>query len=262
MGTVWKVFHYQFRDLIRGRALAGYTLFFGAATWGLLHLGGGPVRALPSLATLVILVVPLVSILVTTTFAYGSEEFTELLLSHPVGRGRLFAGLYLALTVPLAGAFLLGLGIPFLAGGGAAGGLGGMVALGVAGALLTAVFASLGFLIAVSVHDMARGAGLALLVWLALAVLYDGVVLVVAHQAAAYPLERIMLALMLLNPVDVGRVLSLMALDVSAMLGYTGAVFRDFFGGATGVVIALASLVAWAVVPAWLALHRFRHKDF
>ncbi len=53
-----------------------------------------------------------------------------------------------------------------------------------------------------------------------------------------------------------------MALDASAMMGYTGAVFQDFFGGALGTSLALACLTAWAVVPALAAMRTFRRKDF
>lgn len=262
MNTVLKVLKYQLRDLMRGKAIAGYTLFFAIATWGLLNFGGGAGRALPSLATLIVLVVPLVCLLVTTTFVYNSGDFVELLLSHPVGRRRLFTGLYLGLTLPLMFAFALGLLVPLVAAGAMSDHAGGILLLLAAGVLLTGVFTSLGFLVAYRVNDPARGAGVALLLWLGLAVLYDGVVLFGAYQWAAYPLEVPMLVVMLLNPVDVARILVLIALDASALMGYTGAVFQEFFGSATGVWVALASLTAWMVAPGLWALRTFRHKDF
>ncbi len=39
-----------------------------------------------------------------------------------------------------------------------------------------------------------------------------------------------MVGLSALNPIDLSRILILLQLDVSAMMGYTGAVFKDFFG--------------------------------
>jgi Cu-processing system permease protein len=262
MTTVGKVFQYQVRDLLRGKAITGYTLFFGAAAWGLLHFGGGPGRALPSLATLIILVVPLVCLLLTTSFVYHSGDFIELLLSHPVGRRPLFLGLYLGLTLPLMVAFLLGLLLPLGASGAFADYSSGILLLSLAGVLLTGAFTSIGFLVAFRVNDPARGSGLALLLWLILAVLYDGVVLFAAYQWAAYPIEGPMLFLMALNPVDVARILVLIALDASALMGYTGAVFQQFFGGTTGLVVAIGSLTAWMLAPGLLALRSFSRKDF
>jgi len=262
MSTVAKLLPHQLRDLLRGRALAGYTVFLGLATWGLLHFGGGAERALPSLSTLIVLVVPLVSVLVTTTFLYHSGDFSERLLSHPVGRRPLFGSLWLGLTLPLVGAFLVGLLTPLLLVGVPPGQGGAVALLATAGVLLSAVFTSMGFLVAFTVDDPARGNGVALILWLALAVLYDGAVLYAAYQWAAYPLEGPMLVLMALNPVDVARVLVIMALDASAMMGYTGAVFQDFFGGGGGTLLAIGCLTVWTILPGLGALRAFLRRDF
>ena len=252
----------QLRDLLRTRAVPGYALFLALATWGLLQFGGGAERALPSLATLVVIVVPLVSILITTTFLYHGGDFIELILTHPVGRKPLFASLYLGLVSTLALAFLAGVAAPFLAMGLPGGTGSGLAILLVAGAFLTAIFVSLGFMVAFKIDDPARGNGAALLIWLALAVLYDGGVLFAAYRWAAYPLEVPMLFLMALNPVDVARVLVIMGLDASAMMGYTGAVFQDFFGGGLGLLVALSCLTLWVVAPGLAALRLFVRRDF
>lgn len=262
MESMWKVFRYQVRDLVRGKAVIGYTLFLAAASWGLLHFGGGPGRALPSLATLLVLIVPLVCLLLTTTVVYHRGDFIELLLSHPVGRRPVFTGLYLGLVLPLVAALLTGLLVPLMMAGAFVTHAGGILLLAAAGVLLTGVFTSIGFLIALRVNDPARGSGMALLLWLAMVVLYDGFVLFAAYRWAAYPMEVPMLGLMLVNPVDLARILVLMALDASVLMGYTGAVFQDFFGGTTGAFIAISTLMAWIAAPGLLALRTFRNKDF
>jgi Cu-processing system permease protein len=262
MSTVAKLLGHQLRDLSRSRSVAGYAIFLGLATAGLLHFGGGVVRALPSLATLVVLIVPLFCLLITTSFVYHNGDFIELLLSHPVGRRPLFVGIYLGLALPLVAAFLAGIVVPLSVAGGLVSHGSEIALLALAGALLTTVFTSIGFLVALRVGDAARGMGVALLLWLVLAVLYDGAVLLAAYQWAAYPLEKPMLVLMALNPVDVARVLVIMALDASAMMGYTGAVFQDFFGGGVGVSLAVVCLTLWSAVPGAVALRTFRRKDF
>jgi Cu-processing system permease protein len=262
MSTLRKVLGHQLREVLRGRAVLGYALFFGLCTWGLVHFGGGTSRALPSLATVIVLVVPMVCLLMTTTTVYHGGDFVELLLSHPIGRRPLFFGLYLGIAVPLAGAFLSGLVLPLLLTSSLAGYLVPVLILATVGVLLTGVFTSIGLLLALRIDDPAKGSGVAVLLWLVMAVLYDGVVLFVAFRWAAYPLETAMLALMALNPVDVGRVLVLIALDASALMGYTGAVFQDFFGGLRGAAVAFTCLAVWIVAPGSLALRTFRRKDF
>jgi Cu-processing system permease protein len=63
------------------------------------------------------------------------------------------------------------------------------------------------------------------------------------------------------NPIDLSRIMVLLKMDTSALMGYTGAVFRDFFGTNTGFVIAIAILFGWIVSVFWLSLRRFNRKD-
>ena len=67
---------------------------------------------------------------------------------------------------------------------------------------------------------------------------------------------------MFANPVDLGRVFLLLRLDVSALMGYTGAVFAQFFGSSVGALAALAGLVFWIAAPTAVAAFRFKRKDF
>jgi Cu-processing system permease protein len=66
----------------------------------------------------------------------------------------------------------------------------------------------------------------------------------------------------LLNPVDLGRILLLLNLDVSAMMGFTGAVFQRFFGSGTGQAVTLAAMSAWLAIPFLLGQRAFLRKNF
>jgi Cu-processing system permease protein len=180
-----------------------------------------------------------------------------------VPRGRLFAGLYLGLSLPLASAFVGGVAIPFLLrGGGDPAQRRALLTLLAVGVVLTCVFTAIAFVIAVRAEDRLRGLGLAIGAWLLLALLYDGAVLVLVAMFADYPIERPLLVLTFANPIDLARVILLLELDVSALMGYTGAVFQNFFSGALGIAAAGAALLAWIAVPIALAARCFRRKDF
>jgi Cu-processing system permease protein len=262
VNTTIKVLKYELRDVVRSRALILYGLFFVAATELLHRFGGSPTRALLSLASVTLLVVPLISIVLGTMYVYNAREFNELLLSQPVTRRQLFGGLYLGHALPMAGAFLAGVLIPVLLRRPDPAAAVTLIMLGIAGTLLTGIFTALAFAIALRFEDRVRGMGMALLTWIALAVLYDAFVLIVANMFYAYPLERPLLALMLFNPVDLARVVLMLRFDVSALMGYTGAVFSEFFGSALGTGVALAALTLWLAAPLAAAAHVFGQKDF
>jgi Cu-processing system permease protein len=258
-----RVLRYELQDLRRSRWVFGYALLLLVLTDCLLRFGGGGPRSLVSLLNVVLVLVPLVSIVFGTMYLYGARDFIELLLAQPVPRGSLCAGLYAGLALPLATAFVLGVGLPFLWGGQADASLARpLLTLLGAGVLLTLVFTALAFLLSLVFDDRARGLGLALLLWLAATALYDALLVFVAVTWSAYPLETPLLGLTLLNPVDLGRVLLLLQFDSAALMGYTGAVFEQFFGSAMGMTAAALALLAWCAVPLTLAARRFGRRDF
>ena len=132
----------------------------------------------------------------------------------------------------------------------------------VAGVVLTFVFAGLATLIAVRCEDRLRGLGVAIAVWLLLTVVYDGFVLLVLAVFSDYPLERLTLGMMMTNPIDLARIALLLRFDGAALLGYTGAVFLNFFGGGAGLAVAAAALALWVALPVGFAGRVFQRKDF
>ena len=258
-----KVVQYEVSNLARSRWLVAYAAFFLLVTDALLRFGGSAPGTLLGLVNVVLLVVPLVAVTFGTMYLYDAREFTELLLAQPVSRRDLFRGLYVGLALPLALAFVVGVSVPLLLHGAIDASLGRTLAtLLVVGVALTAIFTALAFLIAVRSEDKVRGLGIGVAAWLLCAVVYDGLVLLLVAILADYPLERPLLFAMLANPVDLARVVLLLQFDVSALMGYTGAVFKHFFGSAGGMATASAVLLLWAAVPIWLGGRAFRRKDF
>ena len=103
---------------------------------------------------------------------------------------------------------------------------------------------------------------MALLVWLACTVVYDGVILLVLTTFRDYPLETPVLVLTFLNPIDLARVVLLLTFDVALLMGYTGTVFARMFGTTGGLVAAFAMLLVCAVIPLRAGYQWFRRKDF
>lgn len=263
VGLSWVIAVHHSRDVLRKRWVIAYAIVLTVAGDLLLRLAGSGPSALVSLLNVVLLLIPLIALILGAASLYGAREFTELLLAQPIPRRALFVGLYLGLTVPLAAATALGLTLPFVIERALDATTLPMLAMLVAvSVLLVCVFTALAFLVTVSVHDRARGLGLAILVWLGLGVLYDGLVLAVATAFRDWPIERGMLVAMALNPIDLARTILLLRLDVAALMGYTGAVFRAAFGTTGGATLAMLALGLWVVVPWWFGARAFDRKDY
>jgi Cu-processing system permease protein len=262
MNTVKRIARFGIRDLVRSRWLLGYAAFFAVATTLLIRFSDTEQKALLSLVNVVLFVVPLASIVFGSMYLYGAREFVELLLAQPVPRRRLFAGLFLGLTLPLAGAVVAGIGVPLVLGGASATTLRLAAILASLAVALSVVFTGLAAVITYRIEDRVRGLATALGAWLTLAIVYDALTLMLATQLADYPIERPMLVAMIANPIDLARLLLLFQFDVAALLGYTGAVFQRFFEGATGVAVATGAITLWTLGPAFAGARLFHRKDF
>ncbi len=261
--SMWSVAQPQARDVIRSRWLAFYLIFFAAATEGMIRFTGGDAKALLSISNVVLFIVPFVTLVYGTIYMYGSREFVELLLAQPIRRGTLFGGLYLGLTIPLIAALVLGISLPFVFSGFA--GPQERITLTVlllSTAALTAVFTAIAFLIALRFDDRLTGLGVGMAIWLAMALLYDGVILVVVMLMPDRAIEKSLLVITLANPIDLVRIALLMRFDVSAVMGYTGAVFRNFFSEPMGVAIIVTTMAAWVALPLMSGFLAFKRKDF
>lgn len=252
-----RIIKYVFYDLLRTRFTLLYTALLLISTVALFQLDSDPGKVVMSLLNIVLMLIPLVSIIFTTIHFYNSYEFIELMLAQPINRRVIFVGEYLAVAFSLCMAFVVGVGVPMLIYGASASGL----TLILTGLILTLVFASLAFLASVMTRDKAKAIGVALLFWFYFSLIYDGFLLWFVYAFSDYPLEKITLTLISLNPVDLARVIMLLQLDISALMGYTGAFYKEFFGSSFGILFSTSVLFLWVVIPFFISLRIFTKKD-
>lgn len=244
-------------DILKNKIVLVYTLILAVLSWSVFSLEDNSTKGLLTLLNVILLTVPLVSVIFSTIYIYNSSEFIELLLSQPIKRSKIWFSLFFGLSISLLLAFAIGAGIPILVY--APSDVGIMMLL--VGVFITVVFVAIAFLSSIATRDKAKGIGIAILLWMFFALLFDGLILFLSFQFADYPIEKIMVGITVLNPIDLARILILLHLDVSAMMGYTGAIFKNFFGNQVGIIAAFTILFLWVLVPFLFSLKQFRTKD-
>jgi len=252
-----KIIKYVMSDILQNRIVLVYTAFLLITSFSVFSLEDNSSKGLLSLLNITLLIVPLVSIIFSAIYIYNSAEFMELLVSQPLKRKSIWLSLFAGLSASLSISFFIGVGIPILL---YQPNRIGMIMLAT-GILLTSAFVAVAMFAVVKTRDKAKGIGVAILLWLYFSILFDGIVLFMLFQFADYPLEKAMIVAVAFNPIDLSRILILLQMDVSAMMGYTGAIFKDFFGTATGMSISIAVLLLWTILPVWLSTRRFIKKD-
>lgn len=258
-----KILKYSFYDLMRSRWSYVYFAFYLLLGTVLLFLNNDLSKAVITLMNVIIVLVPLIGTIFGVMYYYNSKEFTELLLAQPLKRSSIFLGQYLGVALSLSMSLILGLGIPFVFYGlFKSSAVWDFSLLLVTGTFLTLIFTALAFNIALYNENKIKGFGYAILLWLFMAIIYDGIFLMTLVMFEDYPLDKLSLAGIMLNPIDLSRTLILLKLDISALLGYTGAVFKSFFGTSFGLILSFFMLSLWVLFPVLFILLKSKKKDF
>ncbi len=263
----------EYRRTLESRWLFLFAILFALVVLGLSFLGlaqsrevgfQGFARVTLSLLNLSLFLVPLAALLLGVTSVAGGAESLSLLLAQPVTRGEVLAGKFLGLGAALSVAQAVGFGggglvVAWNAGSAQAP---GFLALTVLSIALGWLSLSAALLLSVIWPDRLKAMSAALSLWLLMVVAYDLAVLGATALLRGVPLQAVLLPALLVNPVDLVRVLTTLAVGSGALFGPTSAVLVGFFGTAGGTALCVAVLALETAAPLWAAARIFRARDW
>jgi Cu-processing system permease protein len=263
----------EYRRAIESRGLFGFSVLLAALILGLSYFGlaqgreigfQGFTRVTLSLMNLVLFMVPLTGLMLGVTSVASAGGTLPLLLAQPVSRGEVMLGKFLGLAAALTVSQAVGFG-----GGGAvvaivagADQLAGFAVLMMLSFMLGWLTISTALLIGAVWPDRLRAITAALLLWLLMVVAYDLAVLGVTAVFHGVPLESMLFPALLVNPVDLCRVLTTLALGSGAMFGPTSAVLVKMFGTSHGIMLGVTVLAIETVAPLLVGIAVFRRRDW
>ncbi len=167
---MFKIAKYIIFDILKSKVLLAYTLLLAIICTSIFMADADVTKGLVSITTVMLIIVPLVSIVYATTYYFNAYEFTELLVSQPISRLHILMGKYIGISTSILLAFVLGVCVPIAVFAFSTTGLTMMAT----GALLTLSFISLAFWASTITRDKAKGIGLALMIWFYFAIIFDG----------------------------------------------------------------------------------------
>jgi Cu-processing system permease protein len=263
----------EYRRALETRWLFGFTVLFAALVLGLSYFGlsqsrevgfQGFARVTLSLMNLVLLIVPLTGLVLGVTSISGSSETLALVLAQPVRRSEVLLGRFLGLGGALSAAQALGFG-----GGGMiiamSAGLGqlpGFIALTGLSIMLGWLTIATALMIGAIWPDRLQAMSIGLLLWLGMVIAYDLAVLGATALMRGTPLQIVLFPALLVNPVDLSRVLVTLSVGSGALFGPTSAVLAGMFGSAWGIALGLGVLALETAVPLAIAARVFSRRDW
>ncbi len=222
------------------------------------------VRTAVSLINLSGFLVPLFALLLGVFSFLAHREHLELMVTQPISRASVLLGKYLGLVLTMIGAVVLGLGLPgivisLMVGTEGAVEYAAVVALSI---LLGVIFTGLAVLISLLADRRQIAMGVSVGVWLFFELLYGLLMLGTTLYFSRATLKVLLLAGLLGNPVDLTRVLSLLAAGGAEFFGPAGATLVKTTGSAAVAgAIGLAALLVWIVAPVLASIRLFARQN-
>lgn len=254
----------EFLDAVRNRWFFFFALVFMILDSTVAYSGITGVRentffkpAL-SLLNLVLILVPLMALIMGANSFTGARESWELLLIQPISRKEAILGKYLGLGAAITATILLGFicaGIILILNFGLDE-ISHFLFLVILSVLLSLTFLSIASLSSIILGEKAKSIGISFMLWLWFVIIYDFILV-----GLTLSLGEVIVALLFLNPADLVRTTFITSLGSAALVGPAGAVLNKTFGSLTGMILSLTTLLAWLVIPLYVAIYIFERKD-
>jgi Cu-processing system permease protein len=235
-----------------GMVTSGYSGFqdFARTSTSLIKLSG--------------FLIPLFSLLIGVFSFISQPEYLELLISQPLTRSQVVFGKFIGLSLTLISATIIGFTIP---------GIIISVSIGTEGAvgyILTVLFLILqgliflgcALLIAQITKRQQLAIGIAVGVWIFFEVIYGLIILGTTIYFEAGVLKYLLIFSLIGNPIDVTRVLSLIAVGGLEFFGPAGATLYKIAGSQLlAMLYGLIALIMWICLPLLISLKLFSRQD-
>ncbi len=271
MSPLWVVMQKEFMDGRRNRWLQTVTglLFFLAL--GIAYLGGavagqvgftGLSNTIVSLASLAVLIMPLIALLLSYDAIVGEDEGGTLLLlsAYPISASELFFGKWLGRSLVLAVSMVVGFGcaaiiLAIFTDTQALALLQAFTVFIFSALLLGMSFVAIGMWISSVSRTRTQAAGIALVLWFIAAVLFDLLLLGTLVMSEGKVESNLLAGLLLLNPTDVFRMVNFTLFQ--DMQSHTGLMrLQQEVGFNLGQLLMAA--LAWVALPLMVSFYQFR----
>ncbi len=243
--------------------IAFFISYFGMVTSGYSGFQDFA-RTSTSLINLVGFILPLFALVLGTFSFISNKEYLELMVSQPISRYQVILGKYFGLLLTMLSATLIGFAIP---------GIVISLTIGVEGALsyalvilfsilLTIIFTGCAILISQIAKRQQIALGITIGVWMFFEVIYGLIILGTTLYFTPVFLKHALIIELLFNPIDIYRVLSLLAVGGAEFFGPAGASLIKLTGSEwIAVLSGVLGMVAWSVIPIIASIKIFSRQN-
>lgn len=263
----------EFRDGLRNRWVVSISLIFAILATGLAYFGSAASgqagfsslsATLVSLATLAVFLIPLIALMLAYDSVVGEDEQGTLLLlmTYPMKRWQFIAGKMLGHGMILACASITGFGLSALVTGLFSDNTSwselfdAYVFFILFSILLGWIFIAFAYVISVTVTEKSKAAGLALIVWFSVVLMFDLMLLGLLVTTEGNVNAEMFPYLLLLNPTDIYRLAIIQYFADQQLSGLMAVAQQAQFT----TRILFCGMVIWLLIPLLYTLFKFNKR--
>ena len=268
--AMFAIAHKELSDKLKSRWVIVIGSGFAIFTLLISYFGGAPAgvkgfmtldATIASLTSLVTYFIPILALTLGGGIIADEQEKGTLgiYLSSPISVGEFIIGKFSGLMIALIISIVAGLGVAgavllFRTGVGAAGTYLIFMAHSV---LLGIMFLSVSFLISILFYERTKVIALTIFLWLIFTILYDLALIGLLIVTKGSMGTGIFTTLLMLNPVDVYRILNFISIgEFQVMIGLTSVDFPEYIGGSMLWGISLI----WIIAPLSISYYYFKRR--
>ncbi|MBL4796830.1 MAG: ABC transporter permease [Oleispira sp.] len=273
MNKILIVAQKEFRDGLRNRWTGAITVIFILMSLGLAYFGSATAgvlgfssleSTLVSLASLCVMLIPLIALMLAYNCFVGELEQGTLLLlmTYPLSNAQLLLGKFVGQAAIITLASVLGFGLPaiiicIVSDVDVVSVLTAFSQFIVLASLLGWVFIAIAYIISLSVTEKSKAAGLALIVWFLFVLVFDLVLMAILVASEGNISATIVPFILWINPTDVFRILVYTIIGAES---YSG-VLQIAEHGADGTVYLFLVMMLWVILPLLCSWWIFNKKE-
>lgn len=273
MDKILTVASKEFKDGFRNRWTLAITVIFAILSLGLTYFGAAASGSigfaslnstLISLASLAVILIPLIALMIAYNAFVGEYEQGTmlLLLTYPLSRRDMLIGKFLGQGSIIAISSLLGFStaaaaIIFSSEVETLEVLNAFFWFILSATLLGWVFIAIAYVISLSVEEKSRAAGLALVTWFFFVLVFDLALLAILVASKGDIQSGLLSRILLLNPTDIFRLVNYQVVDATEY----GGVLQLAEGTNMSMAGLLSTLLVWIAAPLALAAYLLKKRE-
>lgn len=253
----------EIKNLLKSKLVFTAPVLFFLCIEMLIRFASDINQVLLTLLSISLYLLPLLALVRGMNGFYSTKGYISLLLTNPVSRSEVYLSKIFTYAILVSLFFLLGTLPSFLFRFPILGTeIYKLFYVVVASMNVVVFFSCLSVVIGLLVNDKFQGIIVCFSIWFFYAFLFDFILLSIIVYFRDYEIQKFLLAMIFLNPIDLSRIQTLFLLNNPVLLGYTGGLFKNFFQSGYSVALCFIANTIWIVLLVYMGKYLFKKKDF